>query len=146
LGVVHFLQPLCRCQKQPCTNTTVRYFFRTKSGVPGRFLLCSLKRYPIRCRAERSLNSGLVSLPDTRDIIQERFFGDTISAISRRFYQTPVSKPSTKFSQNIYYPNPQPNPTHTSVWPRMRLSICGVVTVFRTLFKIPNTQSPSESH
>lgn len=36
LGVVATLQPSCRCQKQPCTKMTVRYFVRTMSGFPGR--------------------------------------------------------------------------------------------------------------
>jgi len=35
-GVVVWRHPGCRCQKQPCTNTTVLYLGRTMSGDPGR--------------------------------------------------------------------------------------------------------------
>jgi hypothetical protein len=35
-GEVVLGQPLCRCQKQPCTNRTLRRFGKTKSGLPGK--------------------------------------------------------------------------------------------------------------
>src|SRR5687767_14488378 len=44
VGVVQFLHPLWRCQKQPWTKITVLYFGRTISGLPGRFLTCRRKR------------------------------------------------------------------------------------------------------
>lgn len=48
VGVVQFLQPRCLCQKQPCTNTTVRYRGSTTSGRPGNFFPWSLNLYPSR--------------------------------------------------------------------------------------------------
>lgn len=35
-GVVAMEHPTCLCQKQPCTKTTVLYFGKTKSGLPGK--------------------------------------------------------------------------------------------------------------
>jgi hypothetical protein len=61
LGVVAFGQFLCRCQKQPFTNTTVRCFERTRSGVPGRSLRWSRNRNPNACSALRTFSSGRVS-------------------------------------------------------------------------------------
>ena len=61
LGVVAFAQLLCRCQKQPLTKTTVRYFGRTMSGVPGRSLRCKRKRRPRACSICRTAISAPVS-------------------------------------------------------------------------------------
>ena len=38
LGVVAYLHPGCRCQKQPCTNIQVINLGSTISGLPGRSL------------------------------------------------------------------------------------------------------------
>jgi len=49
------------CQKQPSTNTAIRYLGRTKSGVqPGANLRCSLKRTPAACSAFLRRISGAV--------------------------------------------------------------------------------------
>ena len=40
VGVVQDLQPLCLCQKQPCTNITVWRRRSTTSGRPGSFGPC----------------------------------------------------------------------------------------------------------
>lgn len=80
-GVYASLQASCRCQKQPCTNKTVRYLGKTRSGLPGNSRLCSLKRNPNRCKPLRILISGFVSLPLMEAIIFERLAGSTISVI-----------------------------------------------------------------
>jgi len=72
-GVYAYLQFLCRCQKQPCTNTIVRCFGRTISGLPGKSFRWSEKRNPIRCNAERTVFSGFVFLSRIRPIFQLRF-------------------------------------------------------------------------
>ena len=53
---------LCRCQKQPCTNTTTRCRGNTTSGRPGRACACSRKRRPSAWAAERTRSSGDVFL------------------------------------------------------------------------------------
>jgi len=78
-GVVASEQPLCLCQKQPFTKTTVLYFANTMSGFPGRPTLWSLKRYPTLCRRLRTIISGFVSLLQTRLMFQLRFALDKLS-------------------------------------------------------------------
>lgn len=48
LGIAFLLQPLCWCQKQPCTNMAALYFGNTISGQPGRSFLYNLNRNPRR--------------------------------------------------------------------------------------------------
>jgi hypothetical protein len=80
-GVVAILQPECRCQKHPCTNTTVRKRGKTRSGLPGRFAACSLYRRPSPCSTFRRAISGLVSRPLIRLMRSERPAGDRKSAM-----------------------------------------------------------------
>ena len=40
---------------------------------PGRSFLCRRKRYPMRCRADRTSSSGVVSFPRIRDMFQLRW-------------------------------------------------------------------------
>lgn len=79
LGVVQFLQPPWRCQKQPCTKIATRDRTKTRSGVPGRARLCSRNRYPNRWAALRTASSGAVFRGPIRDIIALRFFLSTMS-------------------------------------------------------------------
>jgi hypothetical protein len=72
-GVVATLQPLCRCQKQPCTKTTVLCRGSTRSGLPGRSGRCSRYRSPLACRSLRSTISGLVFRPRILDILSDRW-------------------------------------------------------------------------
>lgn len=96
VGVEQPRHPRCRCQKQPWTKTTVRYFGSTISGRPGSFLACRRNRYPIRCKRLRTTLSGVVSLLRIRLIFQLRCFFVSRSRIFQlarsRF---PVSLPST---------------------------------------------------
>lgn len=78
-GIEAFLQPGCRCQKQPCTKITVPYLGKTMSGVPGRSLRCSRKRKPKRCSMERTRSSGRVFFPRTFDIMSLRWEGVNLS-------------------------------------------------------------------
>lgn len=71
-GVVAFLQPACRCQKQPLTNTTVRHFGSVRSGRPGKSFRCSRNLRPSRCAALRTSNSGPDPFERTARIISER--------------------------------------------------------------------------
>jgi hypothetical protein len=71
-GTVANLQPMWRCQKQPCTNMHVLYLARTISGQPGRFFTWILNLNPLRCRNRRTFNSGIVFFPLMLDIIRER--------------------------------------------------------------------------
>lgn len=82
LGEYAYRQLLCRCQKQPCTNTTVRLLTRTMSGFPGKSARCNLNRRPIRCRIDRTCTSGLVSRALMRDMFQLRRAGVILSAIA----------------------------------------------------------------
>lgn len=81
LGVVAILQPECRCQKHPCTKTTVLYRGNTRSGLPGSPAPCNRYRSPSRWRTLRSASSGWVSLPLMRDILSERSAGERKSVI-----------------------------------------------------------------
>ena len=72
VGLVQFLHFLCRCQKQPCTRTTVLCFGSTTSGRPGSFFPCSRNLYPILCSSERTTFSGVVSFPRMRLMFQLR--------------------------------------------------------------------------
>lgn len=82
-GVVAYLQPLCRCQKQPCTKTTARYLGRTRSGLPGRSLPCSLNLKPRPCSRLRSTCSGCVSAPRIPAIIRDLVARSTTSTIGK---------------------------------------------------------------
>lgn len=58
-------QPLCLCQKQPWTNTTVRHRGSTMSGVPGSPRSCRRNLRPAECKTDRTSTSGAVFLPRT---------------------------------------------------------------------------------
>lgn len=60
LGIRKYLQPSCPCQKQPLTNTHVRYFRNTISGWPGNRGLFSRYRKPCFHRYLRTSISGFV--------------------------------------------------------------------------------------
>lgn len=85
LGIVAFAQPGWRCQKQPCTNKTTRYRGKTRSGVPGRFFRCNLKRNPSACAARRTRISGDVFFDATLDISQDRRSGVNRSTTCLRY-------------------------------------------------------------
>ena len=81
-GVVANLQPLWRCQKQPCTNIAAPYLGRTRSGwqgISGRRR--SEKRNPLACKCFLTRSSGFVFRERMPDIIRERSSFETISAI-----------------------------------------------------------------
>ena len=59
-GIDAFTHLECRCQKQPCTKTTVFRAGITISGLPGNLLSCRLNRMPDRCRNDRTFSSGTV--------------------------------------------------------------------------------------
>lgn len=82
-GIPAYRQPRCRCQKQPCTKTTVRYFGRTISGLPGNSLLCKRYRNPRACKNFLTVSSGVVFSLRTRDISQLRRFADNRSIPER---------------------------------------------------------------
>lgn len=75
-GIPAYRHPWCRCQKQPCTKTTVRYFGRTISGFPGNSLQCKRYRNPRACKYFRTVNSGAVCSPRIRAISQLRRLTD----------------------------------------------------------------------
>ena len=50
LGILAYLHPSWRCQKQPWTSTIVLYFGSTMSGCPGYLLSFFLKRRPLEWR------------------------------------------------------------------------------------------------
>lgn len=79
LGAYAKRHPQWRCQKQPWTNTTVRYLGSTMSGRPGRSRQCRRNRYPARCSAERTSRSGSVSRSRIRDMFQLRRSRDSLS-------------------------------------------------------------------
>ena len=81
LGKCAAAQPSCWCQKQPLIKMTAWYFFNTKSGEPGSFLLCNLKRKPCRCSADRTHFSGRVFLLRMAAIVLERAAESIRSAI-----------------------------------------------------------------
>lgn len=74
-GVLAFAQPGCRCQKQPWTNIATFHFGNTISGVPGRSFRCRRNRRPNECAIRLTTISGVVFLPPTRDISQDRRTG-----------------------------------------------------------------------
>src|SRR5579862_5514030 len=74
-----FAQFACRCQKQPWTNRTTRRDGKIRSGLPGNDRACSLNRYPSRCRAERTILSGVVFRLRTRAMIALRSAGLNLS-------------------------------------------------------------------
>ncbi len=78
-GVVQYLQPSWRCQKQPCTKITALNFGKTKSGRPRMFVTCVRKRNPRQCSARRIAISGFVFLPLIAAIMRERVGWSTIS-------------------------------------------------------------------
>lgn len=80
-GVVLYLQPSWRCQKQPCTKTTAWNLGNTRSGRPGVFFTHRRKRKPRECSARRMANSGFVFLPLIAAIMRERVGWSTISVV-----------------------------------------------------------------
>ena len=67
--------PSWACQKHPCINMTVWYFFKTKSGQPGRHFWCILYRKPSEWSPFRIIISGFVFFGPIRDIISDRLMG-----------------------------------------------------------------------
>lgn len=86
LGNRPFAQP-CPCQKQPCTNTTVRCLASTISGRPGKSFRCNRNRKPSECNSRRTSNSGPVSRLRTLRMIRLRCSGDRVSM------RTPIEMP-----------------------------------------------------
>ena len=80
-GVDANLQPTCRCQKQPWTNTTVLHLASTTSGRPGRSRRWRLYLNPIRCRKRRTVRSGPVSRLRIVAMIALRVLASTKSVI-----------------------------------------------------------------
>ncbi len=64
-------QPECRCQKQPCTKMATLRLRIAMSGVPGKLLTLTRKRYPRRWRADRVESSGFVSRDRMRAMISD---------------------------------------------------------------------------
>ena len=63
----------CPCQRQPFTKMTFLCRGSVMSGFPGRSFRYRRNRYPILWSNERTINSGLVFLPPTLDIIRLLF-------------------------------------------------------------------------
>lgn len=82
LGMEAFEQPSCRCQKQPCTNITVRNFGKTISGDPGRSLRCSRNLSPSACSERLTIISGLVLVRPTDLIIRLRTGSTSVLTIT----------------------------------------------------------------
>jgi hypothetical protein len=77
-----------RCQKHPCTKTTVLHLGRTISGEPGNRFTFNLKRKPACHKLRRICISGAVSRPRIRDITAERLSGvitSVMSSVSQAF-------------------------------------------------------------
>ena len=71
----------CACQKQPWMNTTVRYFGKTRSGLPGSERSCNRYHNPRACTPRRISISGFVSLPRMRLMLSWRCAAVSTSAI-----------------------------------------------------------------
>ena len=80
-GNVDFLQFSCPCQKQPFTKITALYLGKTMSGLPGKFFTFFLNLNPLENRYFLTKISGLVSLPEILDMIEERLDFEYISDI-----------------------------------------------------------------
>ena len=74
----------CPCQKHPLMNTAIFHLRKVKSGLPGRCLLSSRNRKPIRCSVFRAINSIEVSFPLTAAIIRLRSSFENTSGIMIR--------------------------------------------------------------
>src|SRR5262249_23721092 len=76
------LQPLCPCQKHPCTNTAHRRLLFAMSGEPGRSRLFTEKRRPRCQRCRRTTISKSVPWRRTRfiraDVTGETFDGRSL--------------------------------------------------------------------
>lgn len=83
-GIVAPRQPLWRCQKQPCTKTTVRCLGNTTSGFPTILRpVFSRKRKPNECNIRRTSTSGFVPEERMRLMFQLRCSDVRRSTISR---------------------------------------------------------------
>lgn len=78
-GVVAYLHPSWRCQKQPWTKMHNLYLGKTRSGLPGRIVTCNRYLKPCAYRNLRMISSGCVFFPLIPDIMQERVLRSTIS-------------------------------------------------------------------
>jgi len=85
LGNRKYLQPSCPCQKQPLTNTHVRYLRSTTSGWPGSRGLFSLYRNPCLHRYLRTRISGFVFAERIETIFLCRCCGDKESIFAQRY-------------------------------------------------------------
>lgn len=63
LGMMKYWQLSCPCQKHPCMKTTFLYFGKTRSGLPGSLLSCSLYLKLLAKRNFLTRISGRVFLP-----------------------------------------------------------------------------------
>jgi len=72
-------EQVCPCQKHPWTSTIFRCLGSTISGLPGKVLTCTRKRYPSACSKDRIAISGLVFFDLIRDISAERSEGVSVS-------------------------------------------------------------------
>ena len=82
-GIVAYRQPSWRCQKQPFTKTTARYFVNFRSGLPGKPLTDVRYRNPSRCNECLTTISGRVSKRGTDAIIRERVSRSTVSVMNQ---------------------------------------------------------------
>ena len=78
-GMTAWRQPVCWCQKHPCTKTTVCHLVRTTSGRPGSFRGRRENRHPIWWSSDLTRLSGPVLDPPIRLMFQLRFSGVSLS-------------------------------------------------------------------
>lgn len=71
-GLVVRRQLRCRCQKHPCTNTTLLSLGKTRSGVPGKSRRCKRKRKPSRWAELLTTISAREFFGPIRDIRADR--------------------------------------------------------------------------
>lgn len=83
-GIEDSRQPSCRCQKHPCTKTTILAFEKTRSGVPGSESTCSRYRSPARWSWRLRRSSGAVFILGTARMIRLRVARSTESTSSSR--------------------------------------------------------------
>lgn len=86
-GMYAYLQPGCRCQKQPCMKTTVFRLGSAISGRPGRSGACRRNRNPSRRRTELTTISGCVSRPRIRDMFVLLCCWVSLSVMSQSNFQ-----------------------------------------------------------
>ena len=83
-GIRKYLQPSCPCQKQPLTNTHVRYLRSTISGCPGKRGLFSRYRNPCFHRYLCTSISGFVFAERIEAIFLCRCCSDSTSMVIQK--------------------------------------------------------------